>query len=102
MWAARTVERATLGSPAWKPQAMLADETVCIIAVSSPIVQEPKDSPESEFRSMERVVILLDYRALEPPLLLSGCLVCAHALLGEGGYDKEICQYVSTNIDTSK
>jgi len=40
------------GSPAWKPHATLAEETEGMMAASSPIVHEPKDSPTSEFRSI--------------------------------------------------
>src|SRR3954454_14063101 len=39
------------GSPAWKPQATLAEVTMPSIAASSPRVQRPNDSPRSEFRS---------------------------------------------------
>src|SRR3712207_2202219 len=40
------------GSPAWKPQAMLADDTMSSIASSSPMGQGPKPSPMSQLRSI--------------------------------------------------
>ena len=36
----------TSGSPAWKPQAMLAESTIASSASSSPIFQARKDSPD--------------------------------------------------------
>ena len=54
----------TLGSPAWNPQATLALETERNIAVSSPRVQRPKDSPTSLFRSM---VAICDPRLMIAP-----------------------------------
>ena len=45
------------GSPAWKPHATLALETDPKIAASSPMLQLPKDSPTSLFRSMNGMVI---------------------------------------------
>jgi hypothetical protein len=50
--AAATVRVMVSGSPAWKPQAMLALVTRSSRASSSPIRQAPKDSPRSALRSM--------------------------------------------------
>src|SRR6476620_5584111 len=50
--ASRQVFRMTEGSPAWKPQATLALDTERNIAVASPRLQRPYDSPTSLFRSM--------------------------------------------------
>ncbi len=41
------------GSPACRPQATLALVMSGNMAASSPMVQEPKDSPRSAFRSKE-------------------------------------------------
>jgi hypothetical protein len=51
--ASRQVRAMVLGSPAWKPQATLALVTWRKTAASSPMVQLPKDSPTSLFRSMK-------------------------------------------------
>ena len=48
---ARPTRFMVLGSPAWKPQAMLAEVSVRRIRASSPIVHEPKLSPMSATRS---------------------------------------------------
>ncbi len=50
--AAATVLRMMDGSPAWKPQAMLAEVIHGITPASSPMLQAPKDSPMSQLRSM--------------------------------------------------
>lgn len=55
--ASRQVWAMVRGSPAWNPQATLAEETDWKIAVSSPMLQLPYDSPTSEFRSMYCTVI---------------------------------------------
>src|SRR5919204_6046370 len=47
-----TVARITSGSPAWKPQATLADVMTGISASSAPRSQSPKLSPRSELKSM--------------------------------------------------
>ena len=52
--AVATVWRITSGSPAWKPQATLAESTSCSMSASRPIVQAPKDSPRSALRLMRR------------------------------------------------
>jgi hypothetical protein len=39
--ASRTVLRIVAGSPAWKPQAMLAEEMYGMTPASAPIVQAP-------------------------------------------------------------
>ncbi len=50
------MRRSVDGSPAWNPQATLADVTRSSIAASSPSVQRPNDSPRSEFRSICRLL----------------------------------------------
>jgi hypothetical protein len=57
--ASRQVRRITLGSPAWNPHATLALETERNIAISSPSVHRPYDSPTSLFRSIVAIVILI-------------------------------------------
>src|SRR5262249_19617676 len=53
-----TVSNMTSGSPPWKPQATLADETIFSISASLPIVQAPKLSPMSQFRSITSIGFL--------------------------------------------
>src|SRR5918995_7079763 len=50
--ASATVLRIVVGSPAWKPPAMLAEEMYCIISSSKPIFQGPKLSPMSQLMSI--------------------------------------------------
>src|SRR5215204_4096802 len=50
--ASETVLRIVVGSPAWKPPAMLAEEMYCIISSSKPIFQGPKLSPMSQLMSI--------------------------------------------------
>ena len=47
----------TSQSPAWTPQAMLADEITSSSASSLPMGQGPKLSPRSAFRSTGRVMM---------------------------------------------
>src|SRR5215208_3536328 len=51
-FASATVLRIVVGSPAWKPPAMLAEEMYCIISSSKPIFQGPKLSPMSQLMSI--------------------------------------------------
>src|SRR5690349_15992433 len=51
------VRRIVVGSPAWNPQATLALVTAAIMAVSSPRVHLPNDSPTSLFRSIVAVFV---------------------------------------------
>src|SRR5918997_2405268 len=50
--ASATVLRIVVGSPAWKPLAMLAEEMYRIISSSKPIFQGPKLSPMSQLMSI--------------------------------------------------
>src|SRR5712671_811758 len=50
-----TVSNITSGSPPWKPQATLAEDTIFSISASLPIVQAPKLSPMSQFRSITSI-----------------------------------------------
>jgi hypothetical protein len=51
-----TVLRMMLGSPAWKPQAMLAQSIKGMTSASRPMVQLPKLSPMSQFNSRRLTV----------------------------------------------
>ncbi len=57
-----TVRRMLLGSPAWKPVAMLALLISGMIAAStpSPMVHGPKPSPMSELRSIVALLMKQD------------------------------------------
>ena len=55
--AALTVSSNTFGSPAWNPQAILAELTRSSTALSLPMVQLPKLSPRSLLRSMCRAEV---------------------------------------------
>src|SRR5229473_7090322 len=50
-----TVSNMTSGSPPWKPQATFAEDTIFSISASLPIVQAPKLSPMSQFRSITSI-----------------------------------------------
>src|SRR4029078_2246813 len=49
------------GSPAWKPQAMLADVMMFINSRSGPPFQAPKPSPTSLLRSTDRDMVLASH-----------------------------------------
>src|SRR5829696_4294913 len=51
--ASLTVRRMVAGSPAWKPQAMLAELTYLSTSASLPIWYAPKLSPTSQLRSTD-------------------------------------------------
>src|SRR5215813_104897 len=55
--ASATVLRMTCGSPAWKPQATLADVMYGMISSSAPRVQRPQLSPMSALRSMNLAIV---------------------------------------------
>src|SRR5271166_1626375 len=50
-----TVSNMTSGSPPWKPQATFAEVTIFSISASLPMVQAPKLSPMSQFRSIASI-----------------------------------------------
>src|SRR5450830_543720 len=60
--ARRTLVSMISGSPAWKPQATLAEEIRLINASSSPMRQGPKPSPKSAFKSIFITCPLCSFR----------------------------------------
>src|SRR5919197_149387 len=88
--AARTVARIVAGSPAWKPQAMLAEVMKGISASSSPSFQRPKLSPMSTLTSS----IVTD--AIAPPpgsaVLTHWLPVVAAAYAGSGHGDDRLAR----------
>src|SRR4051812_5220006 len=59
--ASATVSCITVGSPAWKPQAMLAELISGITPASSPLRQAPKLSPRSALMFTTGTGCLLDH-----------------------------------------
>src|SRR5262245_18409284 len=55
--ASATLLRITCGSPAWKPQATLAEVMYGMISSSAPSVQRPQLSPMSALRSMNFAIV---------------------------------------------
>src|SRR5215813_9486456 len=55
--ASATLLRMTCGSPAWKPQATLAEVRYGMISSSAPSVQRPQLSPMSALRSMNLAIV---------------------------------------------
>src|SRR5215475_9335665 len=55
--ASATLLRITCGSPAWKPQATLAEVRYGMISSSAPSVQRPQLSPMSALRSMNLAIV---------------------------------------------
>src|SRR6516164_4869943 len=59
-----TVSNITSGSPPWKPQATFAEVTIFNISASLPMVQAPKLSPMSQFRSITSIGVAPGFSVL--------------------------------------